>query len=137
MQETGGYKGVRLASGQEIFSQKLVLDPCVNIGLESLESLTDQQKETLRVLVPNRMSSKRKIARGICIIRGSVKADVSNALVVYPPKSKINFETHLFMYIVICLLKVFFLLLGLFPEQLTAVRVLQLGNGLAVCPPDM
>ncbi|CAF2373952.1 unnamed protein product [Brassica napus] len=110
--ETGGYKGVRLASGQEIFSQKLVMDPCVNIGLESLSSLTDQQKETLRVLVPKETSSKEKIARGICIIRGSVKAEISNALVVFPPKS-------------------------LFPEQLTAVRVLQLGSGLAVCPPDM
>ncbi|KAF3532355.1 hypothetical protein DY000_02043761 [Brassica cretica] len=103
---------VRLASGQEIFSQKLVLDQCVTVGLESLSPLTDQQKETIRVLVPNEISSKEKIARGICIIRGSVRADISNALVVYPPKS-------------------------LFPEQLTAVRVLQLGNGLAVCPSDM
>ncbi|KAF2542394.1 hypothetical protein F2Q68_00033124 [Brassica cretica] len=105
-------EGVRLASGQEIFSQKLVLDPCATVGLESLSPLTDQQKETIRVLVPKEMSSKEKIARGICIIRGSVRADISNALVLYPPKS-------------------------LFPEQLTAVRVLQLGNGLAVCPPDM
>ncbi|KAF2540320.1 hypothetical protein F2Q68_00033122 [Brassica cretica] len=95
---------VRLASGQEIFSQKLVLDQCVTVGLESLSPLTDQQKETIRVLVPNEISSKEKIARGICIIRGSVRADISNALVVYPPKS-------------------------LFPEQLTAVRVLQLGKG--------
>ncbi|ESQ49387.1 hypothetical protein EUTSA_v10020408mg [Eutrema salsugineum] len=110
--ETGGYKGVRLASGQEIFSQKLILDPCLTVGLESLSSLTDQHKETLRVLVPKAISSKAKIARGICIIRGSVKADISNALVVYPPKS-------------------------LFPEQLTAIRVLQLGSGLAVCPADM
>ncbi|KAL0857988.1 hypothetical protein Bca101_063142 [Brassica carinata] len=110
--ETGGYKGVRLASGQEIFSQKLVLDPCITVGSESLSSLTDQQKETLRVLVPKSISSKEKIARGICIIRGSVKADISNVLVVYPPKT-------------------------LFPEQLTAIRVLQLGSGLAVCPLDM
>ncbi|XP_010464228.1 PREDICTED: rab escort protein 1-like [Camelina sativa] len=110
--ETGGYKGVRLASGQEIFSQKLILDPCINVGLESLSSLTDQQNETLRVLVPKAMINKEKIARGICVIRGSVKSDISNALIVYPPKS-------------------------LFPEQLTAIRVLQLGSGLAVCPADM
>ncbi|CAH2054796.1 unnamed protein product [Thlaspi arvense] len=110
--ETGGCKGVRLASGQEIFSQKLILDPCITVGLESFASLTDQQRETLRVLVPKAMSSKGKVARGICIIRGSVKAGVSNALVVYPPKS-------------------------LFPEQPTAIRVLQLGSGLAVCPPGM
>ncbi|CAN8260255.1 unnamed protein product [Cochlearia groenlandica] len=110
--ENGDYKGVRLASGQEIFSQKLILDPCITVGLESLSSLTNQQKETLRVLVPKAISSKEKIARGICIIRGSVKADKSNVLVVYPPKS-------------------------LFPEQLTAIRVLQLGSGLGVCPADM
>ncbi|XP_010441754.1 PREDICTED: rab escort protein 1-like isoform X2 [Camelina sativa] len=110
--ETGDYKGVRLASGQEIFSQKLILDPCINVGLESLSSLTDQQNETLRVLVPKAMINKEKIARGICVIRGSVKSDISNALIVYPPKS-------------------------LFPEQLTAIRVLQLGSGVAVCPADM
>ncbi|XP_013585535.1 PREDICTED: rab proteins geranylgeranyltransferase component A 2 [Brassica oleracea var. oleracea] len=110
--ETGGYKGVRLATGQEIFSQKLILDPCITLGSESMSSLTDQQKETLRVLVPKSISSEAKIARGICIIRGSVKAGISNALVVYPPKS-------------------------LFPEQLVAIRVLQLGSGLAVCPADM
>ncbi|WZY96223.1 hypothetical protein YC2023_068552 [Brassica napus] len=103
---------VRLATGQEIFSQKLILDPCITVGSESMSSLTDQQKETLRVLVPKSISSEGKIARGICIIRGSVKADISNALVVYPPKS-------------------------LFPEQLAAIRVLQLGSGLAVCPADM
>lgn len=111
LQENGGYKGVRLASGQEIFSQKLILDPCITVGLESLSSLTDQQKETLRVLVPKAISSKGKIARGICIIRGSVKADTSNALIVYPPKCKIKFEDPLVscftdMYSVICPLKV-------------------------------
>uniref|UniRef100_A0A0D3CKN0 Uncharacterized protein n=1 Tax=Brassica oleracea var. oleracea TaxID=109376 RepID=A0A0D3CKN0_BRAOL len=60
---------VRLASGQEIFSQKLILDPCITLGSESMSSLTDQQKETLRVFVPKTISSKGKIARGICIIR--------------------------------------------------------------------
>lgn len=55
--ETGVYKVVRLASGQEIFSQKLVLDPCVTVGLASLSPLTDQQKETIRVLVPKEISS--------------------------------------------------------------------------------
>jgi len=111
LQETGGYKGVRLASGQEIFSQKLILDPCITVGLESLSSLTDQQNETLSVLVPKSMINKEKIARGVCVIRGSVKANVSNALVVYPPKCKLIFEDPLvscftYMYIVFCVLKV-------------------------------
>lgn len=92
LQETGDYKGVRLATGQEIFSQKLILDPCITVGLESMSSLTDQQKETVRVLVPKAISSKERVARGICIIRSSVKADVSNALVVYPPKCKLHFS---------------------------------------------
>lgn len=111
MQETGGYKGVRLASGQEIFSQKLILDPCITVGLESLSSLTDQQNKTLSVLVPKTMINKEKIARGICVIRGSVKALISNVLIVYPPKCKIIFEDPLvscftYTYIVICVLKV-------------------------------
>ncbi|VVB10193.1 unnamed protein product [Arabis nemorensis] len=86
--------------------QKLILDPYITVGLESLSSLTDQQKETLRVLVPKAISSKGKITRGICIIRGYVKADTLSVLIVYPPKS-------------------------LFPEQLTTFRILQLGSGLA------
>ncbi|TVU01632.1 hypothetical protein EJB05_52905 [Eragrostis curvula] len=54
----------------------------------------------------------RKVARGICIISKSVKQDSSNLQIVFPPKS-------------------------LEEQQIAAIRVLQLGSNLAVCPPGM
>ncbi|RZC90148.1 hypothetical protein C5167_044777 [Papaver somniferum] len=76
--ENGDYKGVRLASGQEILSQHLVINPSVtgpsspprdpNLPEECSES--DGKVEVIE-----------KIARGICIIRGSIKSDLPNLLV--------------------------------------------------------
>ncbi|KAF0897882.1 hypothetical protein E2562_001601 [Oryza meyeriana var. granulata] len=94
------YAGIRLASGQDILCQQLVLDPSYEIP--SLDM-------TCSTPVSN---SSRKVARGICIISSFVKQDLSNVLVVFPPKS-------------------------LEEEQVTAVRVLQLSSNLAVCPPGM
>ncbi|CAI8588472.1 unnamed protein product [Vicia faba] len=54
-------------------------------------------------------SYKGMVARGICITRSSIKPDVSNCSVVYPPRS-------------------------LYPDQLTSVRALQIGSNLTVCP---
>ncbi|KGN55605.1 rab escort protein 1 [Cucumis sativus] len=99
------YKGVRLASGQDIFSQQLVLDPCFivpQLFKLSLESLQDVSSRDVN----------RKVARGICITKHSIVSDVKNCLLVYPPKT-------------------------LFPEQVSSVRVLQIGGNLAVCPEDM
>ncbi|MCL7037216.1 hypothetical protein MKW94_021121 [Papaver nudicaule] len=109
--ENGDCKGVRLASGQEILSQHLVMNPSVagpsppvlpqapNLPEECSES--DGKDEVIE-----------KVARGICIIRGSVKSDLSNLLVTFPPRS-------------------------LYSEQVSSVRVLQLGSGLSVCPSGM
>ena len=85
------YKGVRLASGQDLYSPHLILDPTFTI--------------------PSTLSlcPKGMVARGICITRSSIKPDVSNCSVVYPPRS-----------------------LG--PDQVTSVRALQIGSNLAVCP---
>ncbi|CAL5188252.1 unnamed protein product [Lathyrus oleraceus] len=88
---TESYKGVRLASGQDLYSHQLILDPSFTIP--STQSL----------------SPKGMVARGICITRSSVKPDVSNCSVVYPPRS-------------------------LYPDQVTSVRALQIGSNLAVCP---
>ncbi|KAL0707968.1 hypothetical protein Bca4012_074394 [Brassica carinata] len=75
---------VRLASGQEIFSQKLILDPCITLGSESMSSLTDQQKETLRVFVPKTISitntDKRHQKWGI---KSSVAIEVFRGVVLY------------------------------------------------------
>ncbi|GMH23999.1 hypothetical protein Nepgr_025842 [Nepenthes gracilis] len=103
---TGLHKGIRLASGQDLFSMKLVLDPQFivpqAIALSSPNASEDRLPRTI----------KGKVARGICITSRSLKSDVSNLLVVCPPRS-------------------------LYPEQETSIRILQIGSNLAVCPPNM
>ncbi|TYG62206.1 hypothetical protein ES288_D07G209800v1 [Gossypium darwinii] len=108
--DTGCYKGVRLASGQDIFSQKLILDPTFKVTLPSGSSPPLPLKEKLPFF--SLKDDKGKIARGICITKTSLKPDISNFLVVYPPRS-------------------------LFPEQVTSIRLLQIASNLAVCLPGM
>ncbi|KAK6944831.1 GDP dissociation inhibitor [Dillenia turbinata] len=106
----GGYRGVRLASGQDLFGHQLVLAPTFSVQIPLVSSSQNSLQESLEV--SNLRDVKGKVARGVCITRSSVKPDVSSFLLVYPPRS-------------------------LYPEQVTSVRVLQLGGSLAVCPPDM
>lgn len=108
-QNSGSYKGVRLASGQDIFSHKLVLDPCFTVP-GSLASSHQQVLESFQAF--SLSDNKGKVARGICITRSSLKPDLSNFVVIFPPRS-------------------------LFPEQAASIRVLQLGGNLAVCPLGM
>lgn len=92
--------GTRLASGQDILCQQLILDPSYKIP--SLDLPSDASDS----------NPPRKVARGICIFRRSVKLGSSNVLVVFPPKS-------------------------LQEQQVAALRVFQLGSNVAVCPPGM
>ncbi|XP_062208296.1 rab escort protein 1-like [Phragmites australis] len=69
------FVGARLASGQDILCQQLILDPSYKIP--TLDMPCDGSDSNL----------PRKVARGICIISKSVKQDSSNVLVVFPPKS--------------------------------------------------
>lgn len=69
LQHNGKCKGVRLGSGQDIFSHHLVVNPSFTIPRHSVSSV-----------------SKGKVARAVCITSGSLKSDVSNFLVVYPPR---------------------------------------------------
>ncbi|KAL5557401.1 hypothetical protein UlMin_039637 [Ulmus minor] len=96
------YKGVRLASGQDLFSNQVVLDPTFVVPFP----LASSPPETLRQSLPG------KVARGICVTKTSLKPDISNLLIVYPPRS-------------------------LYPEQNVSIRVLQIGGSLAVCPSGM
>ncbi|KAG6775071.1 hypothetical protein POTOM_018497 [Populus tomentosa] len=107
--DSGSYKGVRLASGQDIFSQKLVLDPSFTLASPST-SPSDLLHESFNFL--STRDVKGKVARGICITQNSLKPDTSNLLVVYPPQS-------------------------LYPEQITSIRALQISGNLAVCPLGM
>ncbi|KAK7252634.1 hypothetical protein RIF29_36721 [Crotalaria pallida] len=104
---TGFYKGVRLASGQNLFSHQLVLDPSFTIPSPLPSFPRDFPNERLQML--SQRDIKGMVARGICITRSSIKTDVSNCSVVYPPRS-------------------------LYPEQATSIRALQIGSNLAVCP---
>ncbi|KAK8717631.1 hypothetical protein V6N13_044892 [Hibiscus sabdariffa] len=108
--DTGCYKGVRLASGQDIFSQKLILDPTFKVTLPSGSSPSPPLQAKLPFFSPK--DDRGKVVRGICITKTSLKPDMSNFLVVYPPRS-------------------------LFPEQVTSIRLLQIASNLAVCPPGM
>lgn len=100
----GEYRGVRLSSGQDIFSDKLLLDPSfVFPPLSPSQNCGDFRIQFTKV---------RMVARGICITRTSLKPDIYNFLIVYPPRT-------------------------LYPEQAVSVRVLQIGSNLAVCPPGM
>ncbi|GLT26901.1 hypothetical protein SLA2020_019400 [Shorea laevis] len=108
--DSGCYKGVRLASGQDITSNKLVMDPSFTVQSPPASSPLHSLQESLRLLTLG--DDRGKVARGICITGSSLKPDISNLLLVYPPRS-------------------------LFPEQVMAIRVLQIGSSLAVCPPGM
>ncbi|KAA8534921.1 hypothetical protein F0562_029863 [Nyssa sinensis] len=107
---SGSYKGVKLASGQDLFSPQLVLDPSRIVPSPLAHSSPDFLQDGSEVF--GLRDAKGKVARGICITNSSLKPDVSNFLVVYPPKS-------------------------LYPEQITSIRILQMGSNLAVCPAGM
>ncbi|KAF8669130.1 hypothetical protein HU200_051456 [Digitaria exilis] len=67
--------GARLASGQDILCQQLILDPSYKVPI--LDASSDGSDSNLL----------RKVARGICIISKSVKQDSAILLIVFPPKS--------------------------------------------------
>ncbi|XP_028760200.1 rab escort protein 1-like [Neltuma alba] len=107
---TGHYKGIKVASGQDLYSDQLILDPSFTVRSLSPSPPADYSIERIHILCQKEV--KRMVARGICVTGSSIKKDVPNCLVVYPPRS-------------------------LYPEQHTSVRALQIGSNLAVCPPGI
>ncbi|PQQ11504.1 rab proteins geranylgeranyltransferase component A 1-like [Prunus yedoensis var. nudiflora] len=105
---SGKYKGVRLASGQNLFSHQLVLNPAFTVPLSPAPSPPDCLREGFQGL--SLKDTKGKVARGICITASSVKPKTSNCLLVYPPRT-------------------------LYPEQDTLIRVIQIagGSGMDAC----
>ncbi|KAH0994766.1 hypothetical protein GBA52_018630 [Prunus armeniaca] len=112
LQDSGKYKGVRLASGQDLFSHHLVLNPAFTVPLAPAPSPPDCLREGLQGL--SLKDTKGKVARGICITASSVKPKTSNCLLVYPPRT-------------------------LYPEQDTLIWVIQIagGSGMDACPKGM
>ncbi|CAL1386736.1 unnamed protein product [Linum trigynum] len=106
---SGSYKGVKLASGQELFSNKLLLNPAFTISSPSTSPADPLCVKSPHLTV---QTVKSKVVRGICITKRSLKPDISNLLVLYPPQS-------------------------LYPEQFTPIRVLQIGGNSAICPVGM
>ncbi|KAL3845027.1 hypothetical protein ACJIZ3_002430 [Penstemon smallii] len=101
------YKGVKLVSGQELFSNQLILAPCFMIP-----SRLTPAAQVANSYDVGRRDAKEMVARGICIAKSSVKPEAANCLVFFPPKS-------------------------LYPEQETTVRVLQLSSNVAAGPSGM
>ncbi|XP_068649018.1 rab escort protein 1 isoform X2 [Aristolochia californica] len=112
-QERSHYKGVRLASGQDIFSHQLLMDPSIAIPSFVSSSMSDLKYEEFDGSNSGEASKKKvtKVARGVCITSVSVMADFPNLLIVFPPRS-------------------------LHAKQLTSVRAIQLSNML-ICPPGL
>ncbi|KAG1363294.1 rab escort protein 1 [Cocos nucifera] len=78
--ESRQYKGVRLASGQDIFSHHLVMEPSLQVPSSVSHSNT----------VCEGLNDSNLIgyaARGVCITSGPIQQGSSNILVVFPPKS--------------------------------------------------
>lgn len=73
------FKGVRLASGQEIFSRQLVMEPSLSVSSTFLSSFDNDD------LYDSNLTSK--VAKGICISSGAILQDTSNILVIFPPRS--------------------------------------------------
>ncbi|KAH7852554.1 hypothetical protein Vadar_026279 [Vaccinium darrowii] len=107
--ESGSCKGAKVASGQDLFSNEIVLGPSFMTPLPLANSLPDFLRAKLEDIGQDVTG---KVARAICITNSSLKTDVSTCLVVYPPQS-------------------------LYPEQVTSIRVLQIGSSLVVCPSGM
>ncbi|XP_009607696.1 rab escort protein 1-like [Nicotiana tabacum] len=107
---TGNYKGVRLASEQELFSHKLILAPSFVFQLPPPHASPDALQIVYCDFGSN--NTTEKLARSVCITKHSLKLDVANCLAFFPPRS-------------------------LFPEQVTAIHVLQLSSNVAVCPSGM
>ncbi|XP_008796394.2 rab escort protein 1 [Phoenix dactylifera] len=78
--ESGQYKGVRLASHQDIFSHHLVMEPSFQVPSSVAHS--NIVGEGL-----NASNLTGYVARGVCITSGPIQQGSSNILVVFPPKS--------------------------------------------------
>ncbi|CAB4298265.1 unnamed protein product [Prunus armeniaca] len=73
--DSGQYKGIRLASGQDLFSHQLVLDPTCTVTLAPTSSPPNFLREDLQVLSLKDDKGKDTSIR-IIQIRGSLETSV-------------------------------------------------------------
>ncbi|XP_027153231.1 rab escort protein 1-like [Coffea eugenioides] len=107
--DVGNYKGVKLVTGQELFSHHLILAPTFVIP-PGLTTPSVSPQDVYYDFV--QQDAREKVVRGICITDNSFKPDVANCLVFYTPKS-------------------------LCPDQMTSVRIFQLSSNVRACPSGM
>eukprot|EP01018_Ginkgo_biloba_P039076 Gb_39257 [translate_table: standard] len=132
--ESRKYKGIQTASGQYLFSQKLVVNASIMLSSSLSSSLAElrvgeielgdvcvpqpvplsedillrtQEMQSYAVQHPPRISLK--VARSVCITNQSLQSEISTLLVVFPPRS-------------VC------------SGHRAAIRALQLGSNTSVCP---
>lgn len=87
-QDSKSYKGVKLSSGQDLFSQKLVLDPSFIVPSGIANASIDILQNSSAIFGSKNIN--QKVARGICIAKTPLKPDVSSCLVFFPPRCEIN-----------------------------------------------
>lgn len=136
-QATGNYKGVRLASEQELYSHKLILASSFVFQLPPPHSSPGAQQNVYCDF--GSKNTTEKLARSICITKHSLKLDKANCLAFFPPRCKICITCLLFLsdFNISNFLPYQFFSPALFPEQVTAIHVLQLSSNVAVCPSGM
>ncbi|CAH9105841.1 unnamed protein product [Cuscuta europaea] len=108
---SGNYKGVKLASGQELSSHNLILASPFVIPFDTVESRNQSQQDDSLGL-DKKDVVKEKLVKGICIAKSSLKPDVANCLIFFAPRS-------------------------LIPEQVSSIHVFELSSNVAVCPSGM
>lgn len=88
LQGSGNYKGVKLSSGQELLSHNLILAPSFVIPSAMVDSSAHCLQDGSFDF--GREDVKEKLVKGICITKCSLKPDVANCLVFFPPRCMFN-----------------------------------------------
>jgi len=94
-QATGNYKGVRLASEQELYSHKLILASSFVFQLPPPHSSPGAQQNVYCDF--GSKNTTEKLARSVCITKHSLKLDKANCLAFFPPRCKICITCLLFL----------------------------------------
>lgn len=92
VQETKEYKGIETASGQHLYSGKLITGP--SFCLRSVSSTSTEDRDNGEETAHHSFSeststttdSANKVARCICITDQSLQPGVSTLLVIFPPR---------------------------------------------------
>nr|GEW86291.1 glutathione S-transferase T3-like isoform X1 [Tanacetum cinerariifolium] len=74
-----------------------------------------------------------KVAQGICITKNSLKSNISSCLVIYSSKCKITAGDLILSLLILYSCFLTLVSLTVYSDEVTSVRVLQLGRNITVC----